>query len=137
MRFLELRRQCGVSHEVRRGAQGASRVASGKSGLHARGEGGASWLSSHGRGLGPRYALKKDSRSLCRGRREASFPSPSAGYLTELPRVPLRGEGYCEVGGALGTPLGLDQWKRASSRMEAGTSGFLSISESDRRVSAE
>ena len=28
----------GVSHEVRRGAQGASRVAPGKSGLHARGE---------------------------------------------------------------------------------------------------
>ena len=34
MGFLELRRQCGVSHEVRRGAQGASRVAPGKSGLH-------------------------------------------------------------------------------------------------------
>ena len=27
----------------------------------------ASWLSSHGRGLGPRDALKKDSRGLCRG----------------------------------------------------------------------
>ena len=39
MGFLELRRQCGVSHEVRRGAQGASRVAPGKSGLHVRGEG--------------------------------------------------------------------------------------------------
>ena len=51
--------------------------------------------------------------------------------------MPLRGEGYCEVGGALGTPLCLAQWKRASSQMEAGTSGFLSISESDRRVSAE
>ena len=37
--FLELRRQCGVSHEVRRGAQGASRVAPGKSGLHVHGEG--------------------------------------------------------------------------------------------------
>ena len=37
--FLELRRQCGVSHEVRLGAQGASRVAPGKSGLHVRGEG--------------------------------------------------------------------------------------------------
>ena len=36
--FLELRRQCGVSHEVRRGAQGASRVAPGKSGLHVSGE---------------------------------------------------------------------------------------------------
>ena len=39
MGFLELRRQCGVSHEVRRGAQGASRVAPGKSGLHVGGEG--------------------------------------------------------------------------------------------------
>ena len=39
MGFLELRRQCGVSHEVRRGAQGASCVAPGKSGLHVRGEG--------------------------------------------------------------------------------------------------
>ena len=39
MCVLELRRQCGVSHEVRLGAQGASRVAPGKSGLHVRGEG--------------------------------------------------------------------------------------------------
>ena len=35
MGFLELQRQCGVSHEVVRGAQGASQVARGKSGLHA------------------------------------------------------------------------------------------------------
>ena len=39
MCFLELRRQCGVSHEERQGAQGASRVAPGKSGLRVRGEG--------------------------------------------------------------------------------------------------
>ena len=39
MGFLELQRQCGVSHEVLRGAQGASHVAPGKSGIHARGEG--------------------------------------------------------------------------------------------------
>ena len=37
----------------------------------------------------------------------------------------------------LGTPLGLAQWKSASSRMEAGTTGFLSISDSDRRVPAD
>ena len=37
--FLEHRRQCGVSYEVRRRAQGASRLAPGKSGLHATGEG--------------------------------------------------------------------------------------------------
>ena len=34
--FLELRCQCGVSHKVRPGAQGASHVALGKSGLHAQ-----------------------------------------------------------------------------------------------------
>ena len=39
MGFLELQRQCGVSHEVVRGAQGASHVAPGKSGVHAHGEG--------------------------------------------------------------------------------------------------
>ena len=39
MGFLELRRQCGISPEARRGSQGASRAAPGKSGLHARGEG--------------------------------------------------------------------------------------------------
>ena len=37
--FLELWRQCGVSHELRRGVQVASRVATGKSGLHGRGKG--------------------------------------------------------------------------------------------------
>ena len=37
--FLKLRRQCGVSHEVQQGAQGASLMAPGKSGLHVRGEG--------------------------------------------------------------------------------------------------
>ena len=34
---------------------------------------------------------------LCR---EKSFPSPSAGDLRELPRVSLRVDGYCGVGGA-------------------------------------
>ena len=42
-----------------------------------------------------------------------------------------------KLAGPLGTPLDLAQWKRASSRVEAGTSGFLSISDSDRRVPAE
>ena len=35
----DMQRQCGVSHEVVRGAQGASHVALGKSGLHAHCEG--------------------------------------------------------------------------------------------------
>ena len=42
-----------------------------------------------------------------------------------------------EVAGPLGTPLGLAQRKRASTRGEAGTSDFLSVSDSDRRVPAE
>ena len=37
--FLKLRRQCGVSHEVQQGAQRASRVVLGTSGLRACGEG--------------------------------------------------------------------------------------------------
>ena len=37
--FLKLRHQCGVSHEVQQGAQGASLMVPGKSGLHVRGEG--------------------------------------------------------------------------------------------------
>ena len=40
------------------------------------------------------------SRSLSEGGGKPSFPSPSAGDLRELPRVPLRGEGSCGVGGA-------------------------------------
>ena len=42
-----------------------------------------------------------------------------------------------EAAGPLGTPLGLAQRKRASPRGEAGTSGFLSNSDSDRSVPAD
>ena len=41
-----------------------------------------------------------------------------------------------ELAGSLGTPLGIAQRKRASSRGEAGTSGFLSVSDSDCTVPA-
>ena len=40
------------------------------------------------------------SRSFSGGGGKHSFPSPSAGDLRELPRVPLRGEGSCGGGGA-------------------------------------
>ena len=39
MHFLEVRCQDGVSHKIRWGAQGVSRVVTGKSDLHARVEG--------------------------------------------------------------------------------------------------
>ena len=41
-----------------------------------------------------------------------------------------------ELAGPLGTLLGSANWKRASSRGEAGTSGFLSVSDSDCTVPA-
>ena len=46
--------------------------------------------------------------------------------------VALRSRGNWRWEGPLGTPLGLVHWKRASSAVEAGTSGFVSISDSDR-----
>ena len=51
--------------------------------------------------------------------------------------VALRSQGNWRWEGPLGTPLGLVHWKRASSAVEAGTSGFLSISDSDRKVLAD
>ena len=77
------------------------------------------------------------SRSFSGGGGKPSFPSPSAGDLRELPRLPLSGKGCCGGGGAPRAPLGLAHRKRASPRGEAGTSGFLSVSDSDRRVPAE
>ena len=65
MGFLELRCLNGVSEEVRRGAQGDSLQESGKSGLHAHGDGERVLLSSHCRGIGPQDA-PKDSQGLSR-----------------------------------------------------------------------
>ena len=75
------------------------------------------------------------SFSGCGGK--PSFPSPSAGDLRELPRVPLRSEGFCGVGVASRDSTGFGQCPRASCRGEAGSSGFLSVSDSDRRLPAE
>ena len=64
--FLKLWSQCGVSHEVQQGAQGASRAAPGKSGLHARGEG------EHVMALESREGTRASRRveeGLSRGRR--------------------------------------------------------------------
>ena len=47
------------------------------------------------------------SRSFSGGGGKPSFPSPSAGDLSELARVPLRGEGSC--GGARPPDLPLEK----------------------------
>ena len=101
MGLLRLLRPWGFSHEARRGPQGASRAAPGKSGLHAHGEGDLiitleSWEAARS----SRVVEEGLSRcfSGCGGK--PSFPSTSAGDLRELPTVPLRGEGCCVVGRA-------------------------------------
>ena len=87
-------------------------------------------LSNHGRGIGPQDTLKGESRGLsrvvaanpvCPGLVMVSSGSFS-GCLWEVRNT-------LELEGALGTPLGLVQWKSDSSRFEAGTSGFLSFSD--------
>ena len=82
--------------------------------------GSAVLLSSHGRGIGPQDALKGQSRGLS---------LVAAGYpvFPRLVTVTSGSFSVClwEVGilssreGPLGSPLGLVQWKRASSRVEA------------------
>ena len=99
--FLELQRPWGFSPEARRGSQGASRAALGKSGLHAGGEGERVMALESRKGTrASRRVEERLSRSFSGGGRKPSFPSPSAGDLRELPRVPLRGEGSCGVVGA-------------------------------------
>ena len=103
--------------------------------LVARGS--ASLLLNHGRGIWPRDVLKKVSRGVSQVEAgNPGFPRPvqvtSWGFswwLLEVREV--------EVGGVSRDSTGLVHWKRASSPVEAGTSGFLSISDSDHRVLAE
>ena len=66
MGFLRLWRPWGFSHEARRGSQGASRAAPGKSGLHAHGEGERVVALESWEGTRAQDALKKDSRDLSR-----------------------------------------------------------------------
>ena len=99
--FLELRNPWGFSPEARRGTQGASRAAPGKSCLHARGEKERVIVLESWEGTRASRRVEEGlsmSFSGCSGK--PSFPPTSAGDLRELPRVPLRGEGRCGFGGA-------------------------------------
>ena len=89
--------------------------------------GSASWLSSHGRGLGPRDALKKDSRGLCRGalksgpgNRGRSACGPTHVARLEFPRetgLILR------CAGKAGNPFQTKQGNRLSCRDQEGRRG--------------
>ena len=95
-------------------------------------------LSSRGRGIRAQDALKGESRGLSRVvTGNPVFPGLVTVTSGSFSGCLLEVWNTVELGGALGTPLGLVQWTRASSRVEAGTSGFLTISDFDCRVSVE
>ena len=92
--FLELRHPWGFPPEARRGSQGASRAAPGKSCLHARGEKERVIVLESWEGTRASRRVEEGlsmSFSGCSGK--PSFPPTSAGDRRKLPRVPLRGEG--------------------------------------------
>ena len=95
-------------------------------------------LSSHGRGIRPQDTLKGESRGISRvASGNPGFPRLVTVTSGSFSGCLLEVWNTVELGGALGTPLGLVQCMRASSRVEAGTSGFLTISDFDCRVSVE
>ena len=99
--FIKPRRPWGFAHEARRGSQGASREAPGKLGLHARVEDERVIALEAREGTRASRRIEEGlSRSFSGCGGKLSFPSTSAGDLRERPRVPLRGEGSCGVGGA-------------------------------------
>ena len=91
------------------------------------GRGSTAFLSSRGRGIRPQDALKGEFRGPSRvAAGNPGFPrfvKVTSGSFS-LCLLEVRNTG--DLGGAFQTPLGLVQWMRALSRVEAGTSGFLS-----------
>ena len=78
----------------------------------------------------PWDALKGEFRGLSRvAARNRGFPRLVTVTSGSFSLCLLEVRNTLELGGALGTPLGLVQWKSDSSRFEAGTSGFLSFSD--------
>ena len=65
------------------------------------------------------------------------FPSTSDSDLRELPRVPLRGQGYCVVGGASRDSTRFGEMVEGLISSGGRNLRLLSISDSDRRVPAE
>ena len=98
MVFFELRRDCGVSQELRLGTQGAARVAPGKSNLHSscQRECGIA-LESRKWNRASRCVEEGISRSFSSCGRKPWVPSTCVGDLKELLRVPMRRQGYCGV----------------------------------------
>ena len=114
----------------RQGSQVSMRVARGS----------ASWLSSHGSGLGPRDALKKDSRGRLRvGAGNPWFPrlvpvisgrSKGASEPTHVARLEFPRETglILRCAGKAGNPFQTTQGNRLSCRDQEGRRGRLELS---------
>ena len=93
---------CGVSLELRRGTQGASRVAPGKSSLHSSCEGDCNIpLESRQGNQASRRVEGGISRSFLNWDRKPRVPSTCDGDLRELLRVPMGSQEYCRFGRGL------------------------------------
>ena len=100
--FLSCWATCGVSLELRRGTQGASRVAPGKSSLHSSCEGDCNIpLESRQGNQASRRVEGGISRSFLNWDRKPRVPSTCDGDLRELRRVPMGSQEYCGVGRGL------------------------------------
>ena len=92
--------------------------------------GSAALLSTHGRGVGPQDALKGEPRGFSRvAAGNPWFPRLVTVTSGSFSLYLLEVRNTADLGGASRTPLGLVQWKSASSPVEVGTSGFLSCSD--------
>ena len=120
---------CGVSFVFRQGTHGAPRVAPGQFSLHSSCEGDAGIALESLQGNQASRCIEGGiSRSFLSCDKKSWVPSTCAGDLRGLLMVALRSQGNWRWEGPVGTPLGLVQWKRASSRLEAepqGSSHFL------------
>ena len=87
-------------------------------------------FSSHGRGIQPQDTLKLESRGLSRVRAgNPEFPRLVTVTSGSFSGCRWEVRNTVELGRSSLNSTGFVHWKRASSRVEMGTSGFLSCSD--------
>ena len=107
--FSELRRECGLSHELRQGTQGASCVAPGKSNLHSNCEGECGIALDSLQGNPDSRRIEGGiSRSFSSCSRKPWDSSNYDGDLREFLIVPIASQEYCGLGTGLSDSTGFD-----------------------------
>ena len=105
-------------------------MAAGKSSLHMSCEGEHGIALESQQGNQPQDVLKGESQGLSRvAAGNLGFPRLLTVTLGSLSGCLWVVRNTVDLGGASRDSTGLEQWKRASSQVEAGTSGFLSCSD--------